>query len=651
MEEKKKKGTPSWIDEILNEEDDLLENVLKKEKGTPSKGKEEAIEFPFSGGGSSLEDILGGGEKEEQSRSRKEELPIPFLSEESKTDLDEILSRPTTPEEAMKARPTGAEVLNEILVKEEPKKPKITSRPRTPSSIQDILGSASSSQESAYAGRAEVLDAYGNVRILRVKGEPIPIYEIRLPKLTKEENDLLNMIRDRAITEIHIDPTSIPDPEERRRVFMNAVRRLIKDAAPTFSEGRVEVLSEIIVQGMIGYGKLDFLVRDDNLEEIMVIGSRRPVYVWHRRFNMCKTNITFSEDKEILNIIERIARQVGRRIDQQSPLLDASLPDGSRVNATIPPISLDGPTITIRKFKKDPLTIIDLIKYGTMNSEIAALLWLFVDGLGVKPANILVAGGTGSGKTTTLNSLGMFIPPSERVISIEDTAELQLPVEHWVRLETRPPNIEGKGEITMDDLVKNTLRMRPDRIIVGEVRGAEARTMFTAMNTGHDGCMSTIHSNSARETIVRLESPPMSVPRIMIPALDIIIMQVRFHSRKKGTIRRITEIAEVSGMEGESVQLNKLYKYDPAKDELVPTGVPSRVINDLSHHTGMSVTELDLEKEKRKIILDWMIERGIRSIEEVGHYLRMFYIDEEALLKKIEAEGSVETSKQIRSII
>ncbi len=651
LEEKKKKGTPSWIDEILNEEDDLLENVLKKEKGTPSKGKEEAIEFPFSGGGSSLEDILGGGEKEEQSRSREEELPIPFLSEESKTDLDEILSRPTTPEEAMRARPTGAEVLNEILVKEEPKKPKITSRPRTPSSIQDILGSASSSQESAYAGRAEVLDAYGNVRILRVKGEPIPIYEIRLPKLTKEENDLLNMIRDRAITEIHIDPTSIPDPEERRRVFMNAVRRLIKDAAPTFSEGRVEVLSEIIVQGMIGYGKLDFLVRDDNLEEIMVIGSRRPVYVWHRRFNMCKTNITFSEDKEILNIIERIARQVGRRIDQQSPLLDARLPDGSRVNATIPPISLDGPTITIRKFKKDPLTIIDLIKYGTMNSEIAALLWLFVDGLGVKPANILVAGGTGSGKTTTLNSLGMFIPPSERVISIEDTAELQLPVEHWVRLETRPPNIEGKGEITMDDLVKNTLRMRPDRIIVGEVRGAEARTMFTAMNTGHDGCMSTIHSNSARETIVRLESPPMSVPRIMIPALDIIIMQVRFHSRKKGTIRRITEIAEVSGMEGESVQLNKLYKYDPAKDELVPTGVPSRVINDLSHHTGMSVTELDLEKEKRKIILDWMIERGIRSIEEVGHYLRMFYIDEEALLKKIEAEGSVETSKQIRSII
>jgi flagellar protein FlaI len=245
----------------------------------------------------------------------------------------------------------------------------------------------------------------------------------------------------------------------------------------------------------------------------------------------------------------------------------------------------------------------------------------------------------------------MFIPPSERVITIEDTAELQLPVEHWIRLETRPPNVEGKGEITMDDLVKNTLRMRPDRIIVGEVRGPEARTMFTAMNTGHDGCMGTIHSNSARETIVRLESPPMNVPRIMIPALDIIIMQVRFHSRKKGTIRRITEIAEISGIEAESVQLNKLYKYDPAKDELIPTGVPSRTLNTLAHHTGMSVSELELEKEKRKIILDWMIEKGIRSIEKVGYYIRQFYIDEESLLKKIEAEGSTEVSKQVKMVL
>ncbi len=611
-EEKKKKGL-SWIDEILNDEDE------------------------------GLEEILSGGKKE------KEELP--FVKSE-KVDLEDILSTPTTIDEAVRERPTGADVLGDILSRPEPEKsrPRPTPKPR-PTTLKSILGTPVSTSEVEYEGKVQVLDAYGNVRILKVKGEPVPIYEVKIPKLTPEEEEVLKRVREKAITEIQVDPTSIPDPEERRRVFMNAVRRMIKEAAPTFSEGRVEVLTSIIVQAMIGYERLDPLVRDDNLEEIMVIGTKRPVYVWHRRFNMCKTNIVFPTDREILNIIERIARQVGRRIDQQSPLLDARLPDGSRVNATIPPISLDGPTITIRKFKKDPLTIIDLIKYGTMNTDIAAFLWILVDGLGVKPANVLVSGGTSSGKTTTLNSLSLFIPPSERVITIEDTAELQLSVEHWIRLETRPPNIEGRGEVSMDDLVKNTLRMRPDRIIVGEVRGPEARTMFTAMNTGHDGCMGTIHANSSRETITRLESPPMNVPRIMIPALDIILMQVRFHSRKKGTIRRITEIAEVAGIEGDNVQLNKLYKYDPAKDELIPTGVPSRVLNTLSHYTGLSIRELEMEKEKRKIILEWMVEKGIRSIQEVGYYIRQFYIDEEALLEKIEEESSPQTREQLGTII
>ncbi len=666
-ERKKKKEGISWIDEILAGEDPL-EKVLNK--------KEEEPPLPFlSQGGGTLEDILKGGEKEKESsvesgadllsnilgggekaspekkppKEEKGEKELPPAS----SVLEDIFSKPEPKEKASKSSPVsppGASVdfLSEILSKPEPEEKRAV---KPISSLQDILGSTPLEEETPYAGRAQVLDAYGNVRILKVKGEPVPIYELRFPKLSRDEEELLRRIRERAITEIQIDPTAIPDPEERRKVFMNAVKKMIREEAPNYSEGRIELLADMIVQQMIGYGKLDPLVRDDNLEEIMVIGTGRPVYVWHRRFNMCKTNITFPDEKEILNIIERIAREVGRRIDQQSPLLDARLPDGSRVNATIPPISLDGPTITIRKFKKDPLTIIDLIRYGTMSSDIAAFLWVLVDGLGVKPANILVAGGTGSGKTTTLNSLGMFIPPSERVISIEDTAELQLPVEHWIRLETRPPNLEGKGEVTMDDLVKNTLRMRPDRIIVGEVRGEEARTMFTAMNTGHDGCMSTIHANSARETIIRLESPPMNVPRIMIPALDIIIMQVRFHSRKRGTIRRITEIAEVSGIEGESVQINKLYKYDPAKDELIPTGVPSRTINTLAHHTGMSVAEIELEIEKRKIILEWMIEKGIRSIDKVGHYIRQFYIDEEELLKRIMAESSVETSKQIQNFI
>ncbi len=631
-DKKKKNGSISWIDEILSGEESPLEDLFG------SKG--ERSELNIEEGGGRLSSASDGG-------FRRKSESVPPVS--ATPDLGEILGKPSGQEKVSGDRPTGADLLEGILGSSV--QSKAEARPASPSSLRDILIGSSETEESKYAGKAKVLDAYGNVRILKVKGEPVPIYELRLPRLSKDEQKLLAKVRDRAITELQIDPTVFRNPEERRRIVTNAIRKMIKDEAPHFSEGRIEVLTDMIVQQMIGYGKLDPLVRDDNLEEIMVIGTNRPVYVWHRRFNMCKTNIVFQEDKEILNIVERIAREVGRRIDQQSPLLDARLPDGSRVNATIPPISLDGPTITIRKFKRDPLTIIDLIKYGTISSDIAAFLWILVDGLGVKPANILVAGGTGSGKTTTLNSLAMFIPPSERVISIEDTAELQLPVEHWVRLETRPPNLEGRGEVTMDDLVRNTLRMRPDRIIVGEVRGPEARTMFTAMNTGHDGCMGTIHSNSARETIVRLESPPMNVPRIMIPALDIIIMQVRFYSRKKGTIRRVTEIAEVSGLEGESIQLNKLYKYDAAKDELIPTGVPSETINTIARHTGMSVAEIELEKEKRKIILDWMIERGIRDIEKVGYYIKQFYIDEEQLLKKIETESSIETSRHIRTLV
>jgi len=676
--EKKKKEREgiSWIDEILAGEDPL-EKVFKKEE---EKKEEPPLPFLSESKEGSLEDILGASEeetgesgadflssilgkeepKEEEKPKAEEKPPLkePEDTETASSFLESILAgSEKEKEEKKESKPeglpiggdsAGVDFLSEILSKPEPKEEKVED---ATSFFGDILGSSSSTESMSYVGRAKVKDAYGNVRILQVKGEPVPIYEIMLPKLSKDEEELFKRIKERAITEIQIDPTSIPDPEKRRKIFMDAVKRMIKQEAPHYSEGRIEVLADLIVQQMIGYGKLDPLVRDDNLEEIMVIGTGRPVYVWHRVHNMCKTNIVFEDEREILNIIERIAREVGRRIDQQSPLLDARLPDGSRVNATIPPISLDGPTITIRKFKKDPLTIIDLIKYQTLSSEIAAFLWVLVDGLGVKPANILVAGGTGSGKTTTLNSLGMFIPPSERVISIEDTAELQLPVEHWIRLETRPPNLEGKGEVTMDDLVKNTLRMRPDRIIVGEVRGPEARTMFTAMNTGHDGCMGTIHANSARETIVRLESPPMNVPRIMIPALDIIIMQVRFHSRKKGTIRRVTEIAEVSGLEAESIQINKLFKYDPVKDELVPTGVPSKTLATLAKHTGMSMKEIEEEIEKRKIVLDWMIEKGIRSIDKVGHYIRQFYIEPDVLLSRIGAESSVEVAQRIQELM
>ena len=338
--------------------------------------------------------------------------------------------------------------------------------------------------------KGKLLDKYGECEILSVEGEVLPLYRLKIPQLSESEKKLLKIVKERAAEEIKVDPT-IGDPSGLRQLFLRETMRIGSEEAKKLHvpSSRVRVVSELAVRDMLGYGPLDPLLADDKLEDILVIGTGKPVYVYHRRYGMCSTNVIFEDEESIKYLIEKMARVVGRRIDQQVPLLDARLPDGSRVNATIPPVSLGGPTISIRKFRSDPLTVVDLLNFGTLNLEVASFLWAVTDGFGVKPANILISGGTGSGKTTTLNTLVNFVPERERIISIEDTAELQLPHRHWVRLETRPPNIEGRGEITMDDLVKNALRMRPDRLIVGEVRGPEALTMFTAMNTGHNGAL------------------------------------------------------------------------------------------------------------------------------------------------------------------
>ncbi|HDY74712.1 MAG TPA: CpaF family protein, partial [Euryarchaeota archaeon] len=355
----------------------------------------------------------------------------------------------------------------------------------------------------------EIVESGKGYRIVKNKGEKSLTYLVTLPKLTEDEKKLLGIIGKRAISEINVDPEAIHNYAEKKKVFTVKVMELINRHYPEIKQATKLWFATFIVQDMIGYGILDPLLSNDDLEEVMLIATHVPVYVYHRKHGMCKTNIIFENSEKAIKIISRIARAVGRRVDASTPLLDARLKDGSRVNATVAPISLGGPSLTIRKFKADPFTVVDIINFNTLSFDLAAFLWLAIDGYEVKPANILVSGGTGSGKTTTLNCLGSFIPQTNRVLSIEDTAELQLPVNHWVRLETRPPNIEGTGEITMERLLRNTLRMRPDRIIVGEVRGPEANTLLTAMNTGQSGSMGTLHANNSRETITRLVNKPM----------------------------------------------------------------------------------------------------------------------------------------------
>ena len=465
--------------------------------------------------------------------------------------------------------------------------------------------------------------------------EIIPQYDVVKQNYSPEEKILLGEIRANLV-DLAISSGENFQPNEEK--LLNDIRNFLflrlSESNPKISRKYLDSLSQKLLRDIIGYGEIDSLIQDDDLEEIMIIGINKPVFVYHRKYGMMKTNVIFNDERELMDLIDSIARQINRRIDQESPILDGRLLDGSRINATIPPVSADGPSLTIRKFKKDPFTIIDLINSKTISIELAAFLWLCFDGLGVKSANAIISGGTSSGKTTTLNALSAFINPKERIITIEDTLELQIPHEHVIRMETRPANVENKGELTMNDLVKNSLRQRPDRIIVGEVRAEEAITLFTALNTGHSG-FGTLHSNDARETITRLTNEPMSVPEIMIQAIDFIIMQNRIYTSSGVSFRRISEVVEVVGMENGVIQLNKLFQWNPERDTIDNVGVSSKTLNQIASLSGISLNEIYREIENRETLLKHMVNQNIRSVDDVNAVLELYYKDPEKVLNKI----------------
>ncbi|RWC48520.1 CpaF family protein [Mesorhizobium sp.] len=351
------------------------------------------------------------------------------------------------------------------------------------------------------------------------------------------------------------------DPESAREEIRDIVNDIIaiKNFAMTIAEQ--EELLEDICNDVLGYGPLEPLLARDDIADIMVNGSKN-VYI-EVNGKVEQTGIRFRDNQQLLNICQRIVSQVGRRVDESSPICDARLPDGSRVNVIAPPLSIDGAALTIRKFKKDKLTLDQLVKFGAISPQGAEVLKI----ISRVRCNIVISGGTGSGKTTLLNCLTNYIDREERVITCEDSAELQLQQPHVVRLETRPPNLEGEGEVTMRDLVKNCLRMRPERIIVGEVRGPEVFDLLQAMNTGHDGSMGTIHSNSPRECLNRIESmiamggyslPQKTVREIVVGSIDVIIQAARLRDGS----RRITHITEVIGMEGDVIITQDIVLYN-----------------------------------------------------------------------------------------
>jgi pilus assembly protein CpaF len=376
--------------------------------------------------------------------------------------------------------------------------------------------------------------------------------------------------------------TTVDDLSEK--VLRVVTEQLALDRTPLTREERRQITREI-TDDILGYGPLEPLLRDDSITEVMVNNYDR-VYV-ERLGKIEATDATFVDNAHLLRIIDKIVSQVGRRVDEASPMVDARLPDGSRVNAIIPPLSLRGPTVTIRKFSRDPYTMDDLIDFGTLTPEAAQFLQACVRG----KLNALISGGTGTGKTTTLNALSAFVPNDERIVTIEDAAELQLQQQHVITLEARPPNIEGEGEVRIRELVRNALRMRPDRIIVGEVRGPETLDMLQAMNTGHEGSLTTIHANSPRDALARLETlvmtagvelPHRAIREQIASAFDLLV-QI---SRLVDGSRRVTHVTEVLRMESDVITLQDIYVAKPPDEDGGEAGKPVRLLSPLES-TGL----------------------------------------------------------------
>lgn len=373
-----------------------------------------------------------------------------------------------------------------------------------------------------------------------------------------------------------------------RREIRVVVEHLCDTENPLLNRAERERLVEEVLDEAFGFGPLELLLKEEGVADIMINGPKN-VFL-EKGGRIIKSDVTFRDNDHLLQILDRIVSKVGRRVDETCPMVDARLPDGSRLNAIIPPLALDGPSLTIRRFGSNPLTLEDLLKFGAFTPEMV----MFMEGAMKARLNIIISGGTGSGKTTLLNTLSSFISNENRIVTIEDAAEIQLQQEHVLRLETRPPNIEGKGAVTATDLVKNALRMRPDRIIIGECRGGEALDMLQAMNTGHDGSLTTVHANNPRDAISRIETLvnmsgfdlPMSALRKQISSAVHLIIQA---SRLQGGPRKVTYVTEIVGMEGDTIVMQDIFKFvqegidgnGKAHGHFVSTGVRPKCIEHL----------------------------------------------------------------------
>ena len=458
-------------------------------------------------------------------------------------------------------------------------------------------------------------------------------YETIEPTLLKEEEEKLNEIKNLLMEEIDVSLKDLETKEKAEGYLRSKVLEIIKDYRIKIAKESIDKLTYYILRDFIGYGKIDSLMKDHLIEDISADGVNIPIYVWHREYESIPTDIAYGDVDELNSFIMRLAYLAGKNISIATPMLDASLPDGSRIQLTYgSEITRRGSTFTIRRFRVDPLTISDLISFNTLSSEMAAYLWYAIE----NRASILVAGGVAAGKTTILNCLSMFIKPEQKIVSVEDTAELNLPHENWIPSVVRPgfgPQGKGTGEITLFDLLKTAVRQRPDYIIVGEVRGEEAYTLFQAMATGHLG-MCTLHAESADTAIRRLESEPMNIPKPLLTMIDAIMVQLRTEIQGKPSRRTFT-VTEVTDLDPRNKELltNEVYRWDAKHDTFSYSG-HSHILERNMKTRGLEEEEVRGELHRRKVVLEWMAKNNIRKYTDVATVIREYYLDPTRVYKK-----------------
>jgi len=474
----------------------------------------------------------------------------------------------------------------------------------------------------------ELLDKYTleknniiiDVKIYTIENEPVPLYNVSIANISPTTRIILEKIRQEFVSKMNIEDIQSFESADNIALmkvqFKNEIRRLINKYFPKTDETTINMLVNYILEENLGLGKLDILLSDPRLEEVIVNNHKEPVWVYHRRFGWLKTNIIIPTEARIRHFAMMIGRDIGKEITNLNPLMDAHLASGDRVNATLYPISNRGNTITIRKFAEDPWTITKFISENTLTLDAAALLWLAIQ----NELSILITGGTGSGKTSMLNVVSNFFPPNQRIISIEDTRELTLPQNlHWVPMETRLPNPEGKGGVTMLDLLVNALRMRPDRIIVGEIRRkAEAEVLLEAMHTGHS-VYATLHANNAEETVIRLTNPPIDIPKQMLSAISLILVQNR--NRRTGK-RRTLQIAELTPTGDPYI----LMQYNAQADKLDVINEPRYTYEKITLYTGMTKQDIQFDLRQKIRILQWLAGKKITDVDEIGLRMSRYYL-------------------------